>query len=91
MFKFSLTSGKGKLLCVQSCRLALLEAVLDHPDLKELAFVIEGAELIGELADLEQVTLFAPNNNAFNGSNGLFYLLGIEGGSLADLIDFLLK
>jgi hypothetical protein len=91
MFKFSLTSGKGKLLCVQSCRLALLEAVLDHPDLEELAIVIEAAELIGELADLEQVTLFAPNNNAFNGSNGLFYLLGFEGGSLADLIDSLLK
>jgi hypothetical protein len=91
MFKFSLTSGKGKLLCVQTCGLALLEAVLKHTDLEELAIVIKGAELIAELADLEQVTLFAPNNNAFNGSNGLFYLLGFEGGSLTDLIDFLLK
>lgn len=76
---------------MQSCGLALLEAVLEHPDLEELAIVIEGAELIAELADLEQVTLFAPNNNGFNGSNGLFYLLGFEGGSLTDLIDFLLK
>ncbi len=42
---------------MQSCRLALLEAVLDHPDLEELAIVIEAAELIGELADLEQVCL----------------------------------
>jgi hypothetical protein len=72
----------------ESCGLSLLEAVLEHPDLEELAIVIEGAELIAILDDLEQVTLFAPNNNAFNGSNGLLYLLGLEG---ASLIDFLLK
>ncbi|CAM6028506.1 unnamed protein product [Sphagnum balticum] len=75
----------------ETCGLALLEAVLKHTDLEELAIVIEAAELIAELDDLEQVTLFAPNNNAFNGSNGLFYLLGFEGGSLIDLIEFLLK
>jgi hypothetical protein len=50
--------------------------------------VIKGAELSAILDDLEQVTLFAPNNNAFYGSNGLLYLLGFEGTSL---IDFLLK
>jgi len=88
MFKFNLTLGKGKLLCMQSCGLSLLEAVLEHRDLEELAIVIEGAELSAILDDLGQVTLFAPDNNAFNGSNGLFYLLGFEGGSL---IDFHLK
>ncbi|CAM6056745.1 unnamed protein product [Sphagnum tenellum] len=72
----------------ESCELSLLEAVLEHPDLEELAIVIEGAELIAILDDLEQVTLFAPNNNAFNGSNGLLSLLGLEG---ASLIDFLLN
>lgn len=72
----------------ETCGLSLLEAVLKHPDLEELAIVIEGAELIAILDALEQVTLFAPNNNAFNGSNGLLYLLGLEG---ASLIDFLLK
>jgi hypothetical protein len=72
----------------ESCGLSLLEAVLEHPDLEELAIVIKGAELIAILDDLEQVALFAPNNNAFNGSNSLLYLLGFEG---ASLIDFLLK
>ncbi|CAK9872613.1 unnamed protein product [Sphagnum jensenii] len=72
----------------ESCELSLLEAVLEHPDLEELAILIEGAELIAILDDLEQVTLFAPNNNAFNGSNGLLSLLGLEG---ASLIDFLLN
>lgn len=72
----------------ESCGLSLLEAVLEHRDLEELAIVIEGAELSAILDDLGQVTLFAPDNNAFNGSNGLFYLLGFEGGSL---IDFHLK
>ncbi|KAH9566195.1 hypothetical protein CY35_04G118200 [Sphagnum magellanicum] len=70
----------------ESCGISLLEAVLEHPDLGELAIVFKEAGLSAILDDVALVTLFAPNNNAFNGSNGLFNLLGFEDTSLSDFL-----
>lgn len=54
------------------CNTTLLQAVAANPDLAELAKLISSSNLANTLNTTDNVTVLAPNNEAFNGTNGLY-------------------
>ncbi len=68
--------------CMQNCdTITLFEAVANEPNLSMLVTVIEaGGLMCGN--PLGNVTVFAPNNQAFNGANGFFTQLCVSGTNL---------
>ncbi len=68
--------------CMQNCgTITLFEAVANEPNLSMLVTVIEaGGLMYGN--PLGNVTVFARNNQAFNGANGFFNQLCVSGTNL---------
>ncbi len=68
--------------CMQNCdTITLFEAVANEPKLSMLVTVIEaGGLMYGN--PLGNVTVFAPNNQAFIGANGFFTQLCVSGTNL---------
>jgi len=65
--------------------ITLFEAVAATPQLSLLGTVVEEAHLTSVLNStiLGNVTVFAPDNSAFNGTNGLLALLNASGTNLS--------
>jgi len=63
----------------------LLEAVQETPELALLYAVIEASGLSDTVNTTDNVTVLAPNNNAFNGTNGLLSLLAANNLTLANV------
>jgi uncharacterized surface protein with fasciclin (FAS1) repeats len=63
----------------------LFEAVAATPQLNQLGAVVEAAGLTNDLNStiLGNVTVFAPDNSAFNGTNGLIAQLTAAGTNLS--------
>ncbi|KAG0564604.1 hypothetical protein KC19_8G124700 [Ceratodon purpureus] len=57
------------------CNTTLLEAVRATPELELLAAVIEASGLSNQLNSTDNVTVLAPDNTAFNGTDGLLGML----------------
>lgn len=68
-----------------TCNTTLFEAVAATPQLSQLGAVVEAAGLTNDLNStiLGNVTVFAPDNSAFNGTNGLIALLTAAGTNLS--------
>jgi uncharacterized surface protein with fasciclin (FAS1) repeats len=68
-----------------TCNTTLFEAVAATPQLSELGAVVEQAGLTYDLNStfLGNVTVFAPENSAFNGTNGLIAQLAAAGTNLS--------
>lgn len=62
-------------ISAQQCNTNLLEAVRAQPSLSILADVIEASGLAEQLSMTDNVTVLAPDNNAFNGTGGLLSIL----------------
>lgn len=69
----------------QNCNTTLLAAVKADPRLQQLAAVIQAAGLADTVERLDNVTVIAPDNNAFNGTNGLISLLRQNNLNLTDV------
>lgn len=67
------------------CNTTLLEAVQATPQLSLLYTVIANSGLSETVNTTDNVTVLAPNNNAFNGTNGLLPLLASNNLTLANV------
>ncbi|KAG0556735.1 hypothetical protein M758_11G073300 [Ceratodon purpureus] len=65
-----------------TCNTTLLAAVQGIPQLSLLAAVINASGLANTVSMLDNVTVLAPDNNAFNGTNGLLQLLAANNQNL---------
>lgn len=67
------------------CNTTLLQAVAATPELSLLYAVINASGLAMAVNATDNVTVLAPNNNAFNGTGGLLPLLAANNLTLADV------
>lgn len=68
-----------------SCNTTLLQAVQGTPQLSLLAQVINASGLANTVSMLDNVTVLAPDNDAFNGTGGLLPLLTANNLTLAQV------
>lgn len=68
-----------------TCNTTLLQAVQGTPQLSLLAQVINASGLADTVSMLDNVTVLAPDNNAFNGTGGLLPLLAENNLTLAQV------
>jgi len=67
------------------CNTTLLEAVQATPQLSLLYTVIEASGLATTVNTTDNVTVLAPDNDAFNGTGGLLSLLASNNLTLANV------